>query len=138
MEEKTTRGPILTVFSILFALLAVSNFSKPLSRGRAGFVFFGTKTSGLANAVLGRLRPILGRIRNRDLATETMGGADGVGIRRLRAHQHDALYAQNSAELASAALRSNLYSDRAWSLVGFRDFVDATQGAASVFWAAAD
>jgi hypothetical protein len=53
MEEKATRGPILTVFSILFALLAVSNFSKPLSRGRAGFVFFGTKTSGLANAVLG-------------------------------------------------------------------------------------
>ena len=53
MEEKTTRGPILTVFSILFALLAVSNFSKPLSRGHAGFVFFGTKTSGLANAILG-------------------------------------------------------------------------------------
>src|SRR5215813_14826318 len=53
MEEKTTRGPILTVFAILFALLAVSNFSKPLSRGRAGFVFFGTKTTGLANAILG-------------------------------------------------------------------------------------
>lgn len=53
MEEKTTRGPILTVFAILFTLLAVSNFSKPLSRGRAGFVFFGTKTAGLANAILG-------------------------------------------------------------------------------------
>jgi hypothetical protein len=53
MEEKTTRGPILTVFAILFTLLAVSNFSKPLSRGRAGFVFLGTKTAGLANAILG-------------------------------------------------------------------------------------
>src|SRR5215468_4784249 len=28
-------------------------FLKPLSKGRAGFVFFGTKTSGLANAILG-------------------------------------------------------------------------------------
>src|SRR5262245_12045048 len=53
MEEKTGRGPLLTVFAILLALLAVSNFSKPLSKGRAGFVFFGTKTAGLANAVLG-------------------------------------------------------------------------------------
>jgi hypothetical protein len=53
MEEKTTRGPILTIFAILLALLALSNFSKPLSRGQAGFVFLGTKTSGLANAVLG-------------------------------------------------------------------------------------
>ena len=53
MEEKNARGPILTVFYVLFVLLAVSNFSKPLSRGRAGFVFFGTKTSGLANAILG-------------------------------------------------------------------------------------
>src|SRR6516164_7045385 len=53
MEKKTTRGPILTVLAILFALLAVSNFSKPLSGGRAGFVFLGTKTAGLANAILG-------------------------------------------------------------------------------------
>jgi hypothetical protein len=53
MEEKTTRGPILTIFAILFALLALSNFLKPLSRGQAGFVFFGTKTRGWANALLG-------------------------------------------------------------------------------------
>src|SRR5262252_9542776 len=47
------------------------------------------------------LRTIPGRIRDWDLATETMGGADGLGIRGLRAHQHDALYDQDSAELAS-------------------------------------
>ncbi|HKN01546.1 MAG TPA: hypothetical protein VJX23_13605 [Candidatus Binataceae bacterium] len=53
MEEETRRGPVLTTFAVLFALLAISNFSKPLSGGRAGFVFFGTKTTGVANAILG-------------------------------------------------------------------------------------
>jgi hypothetical protein len=53
MEDKTERGPLLTVFAILFAMLALSNISKPLSGGRAGFVFLGTKTTGVANAILG-------------------------------------------------------------------------------------
>ena len=53
MEEKLRRGPILTTFTVLFALLALSNISKPLSGGRAGFVFLGTKTAGIANAILG-------------------------------------------------------------------------------------
>jgi len=53
MEEETRRGPALAIFAVLFALLAFSNISKPLSRGRAGFVFFGTKTAGVANAILG-------------------------------------------------------------------------------------
>jgi len=53
MEEKLRRGPILTTFAVLFALLALSNISKPLSGGRAGFVFLGTKTAGIANAILG-------------------------------------------------------------------------------------
>jgi uncharacterized membrane protein (DUF2068 family) len=52
MEEQTRRGPMLTTFAILFALLAISNLSKPLSGGRAGFVFFGTKTAGVANTIL--------------------------------------------------------------------------------------
>ena len=51
-EETYRRGPALTVFAILFALLAISNISKPFSGGRAGFVFLGTRTSGLANAIL--------------------------------------------------------------------------------------
>ena len=53
MEEELRRGPVLTSFAVLFALLAISNISKPLSGGRAGFVFFGAKTAGVANAVLG-------------------------------------------------------------------------------------
>ncbi len=53
MQESTNRGPTLTTFAILFALLAVSNISKPLSGGRAGFVFLGAKTTGVANAILG-------------------------------------------------------------------------------------
>jgi len=53
MDEKPRRGPVLTIFAVLFAILAVSNFSKPLGRGGAGFVFLGTKTSGLANDILG-------------------------------------------------------------------------------------
>ena len=55
MEEETRRGPFLTTFAVLFALLALSNISKPLSGGRAGFVFLGTKTAGVANAMLGPL-----------------------------------------------------------------------------------
>jgi hypothetical protein len=54
MEEKPS-GPLLTVFAILFALLAVSNLWKPFSGGRAGFVFLGTRTSGVENAILGPL-----------------------------------------------------------------------------------
>src|SRR5262245_58240859 len=53
MEEKPSRGPVLTTCAVLFALLALSNLSKPLSGGKAGFVFLGTKTVGVANAILG-------------------------------------------------------------------------------------
>jgi hypothetical protein len=52
MEEKTRRGAVLTIFAALFVLLALSDISKPLSGGRAELVFFGTKTKGLANAIL--------------------------------------------------------------------------------------
>jgi hypothetical protein len=55
MEEEIKRGPVLTTFAFLFALLALSNISKPLSGGRAGFVFLGTKTVGVTNALLGPL-----------------------------------------------------------------------------------
>lgn len=53
MEDEARRGPVLTTFAVLFVLLAISNISKPLSGGRAGFVFLGTKTTGVANAILG-------------------------------------------------------------------------------------
>jgi hypothetical protein len=50
----STRGAALTMCAALFALLAVSNFSKPFHLSpNAGFVFLGVKTHGLANAILG-------------------------------------------------------------------------------------
>ena len=50
------RGPVLTIFAVLFLLLAVSNLSKPFQvGGTAGFVFFGQRLSGMANAILGPL-----------------------------------------------------------------------------------
>jgi hypothetical protein len=53
-----SRGLVLTTFAVLFAILALSNFSKPFHLDpNAGFVFFGVKTHGIANAVLG---PVFG------------------------------------------------------------------------------
>ena len=58
MNERR-RGVTLTIFAILFGLLAISNFMKPIGArhavGTAGFVFFGTRTSGIANDILGPL-----------------------------------------------------------------------------------
>jgi hypothetical protein len=51
-----SRGLLLTIFAVLFAVLALSNFSKPFHLApNTGFVFFGGKTHGIANAVLGPL-----------------------------------------------------------------------------------
>jgi hypothetical protein len=51
------RGIALTIFAILFALLAISNFMKPIEvlghSGTPGFVFLGTRTSGIENDILG-------------------------------------------------------------------------------------
>jgi hypothetical protein len=59
MTDKS-RGAILTTFAILFAILAISNLSKPFHLSSdVGFVFFGRKTHGIANAVLA---PVFGLI----------------------------------------------------------------------------
>ena len=59
MADKS-RGPMLTTFAVLFSILAVSNFSKPFHLDpNAGFVFFGMKTHGIANAILA---PVFGLI----------------------------------------------------------------------------
>ncbi len=51
---EASRGPMLTTFAVLFAILALSNFLKPFHLDpNAGFVFFGMKTHGIANAILG-------------------------------------------------------------------------------------
>ena len=55
-----TRSRALTVFAILFALLAVSNFLKPFQFGgseHTGFVLFGKRTTGTTNLVAG---PVFG------------------------------------------------------------------------------
>jgi len=51
------RGTALTIFAILFGLLAISNFLKPFQFGgeQTGFVFFGSRLSGVANTVIGPL-----------------------------------------------------------------------------------
>lgn len=54
---QANRGRALTIFAVLFGLLAVSNLLKPFHIGGAqtGFVFFGTLLSGVANAIIGPL-----------------------------------------------------------------------------------
>src|SRR5439155_24581055 len=52
------RGSRLTVLALLFGLLAVSDLAKPLEASfggglRPGFVLFGHRLSGTANAVVG-------------------------------------------------------------------------------------
>ena len=55
MAEKS-RGPALTVLALLFVLLAISDFAKPLLAGPGvGFVFAGTRLTGRANAIMGPL-----------------------------------------------------------------------------------
>src|SRR5436309_698749 len=54
------RGPLLTVLTLLFGLLAISDLAKPLEAGlggglRPGFVLFGHRQSGTANALVGPL-----------------------------------------------------------------------------------
>ena len=52
MERK--RGWFLTVCAVLFLLLALSNFLKPvMADAHTGFVFFGHRLSGIPNAILG-------------------------------------------------------------------------------------
>ena len=59
MAEKN-RGALLTIFAIGLALMAVSNFSKPLKMSsNVGFVFFGTKLSGTANLIVAPLFGIM-------------------------------------------------------------------------------
>ena len=55
-----SRGVTLTIFAVLFALLAISDFLKPFHLElNEGFVFLGTKLTGAANAVMGPLFGII-------------------------------------------------------------------------------
>src|SRR3954454_20407583 len=69
---RKSRGPVLTTFAVLFAILALSNFLKPFHLDRnAGFVFFGVKTHGVANTILA---PVFGLVLT----------AYAIGIWRMR------------------------------------------------------
>ena len=60
MMGESKRGVLLTIFAILFALLAVSDFLKPLTENdQTGLVFFGERLHGVADAILA---PLLGII----------------------------------------------------------------------------
>jgi hypothetical protein len=55
-EQVPRRDGVLTTLAILFGLLAISNFLKPLQLGQeTGFVFLGQRQSGMANTILGPL-----------------------------------------------------------------------------------
>ncbi|MGD0670844.1 MAG: hypothetical protein ABSB13_02130 [Candidatus Binatus sp.] len=55
MADKS-RGATLTIFALLFAVLAISNFLKPFHLDpNEGFVFLGTKLTGTGNAIMGPL-----------------------------------------------------------------------------------
>ena len=59
MAEKS-RGAALTIFALLFVLLAISDFAKPIFESPGvGFVFLGHRLTGTANAVMGPLFGIL-------------------------------------------------------------------------------
>jgi len=58
--ERKNRGALLTIFAIGFALMAVSDFSKPLKMSpNVGFVFFGTKLTGMGNTIIAPLFGIM-------------------------------------------------------------------------------
>jgi hypothetical protein len=48
---------LFTILTVLFGLLAISNFLKPLRLGsdETGFVFLGERLSGMANTIMGPL-----------------------------------------------------------------------------------
>ena len=54
---RTNRDRLLTVCAVLFGLLALSDFMKPVPVGdpEQGLVFFGRRLSGTPNAVIGPL-----------------------------------------------------------------------------------
>jgi hypothetical protein len=59
-----SRGKVLTTLAVLMGLLAISNFLKPIGQtmqpeSSAGFVFFGQRLQGFANAVMGPLFGLL-------------------------------------------------------------------------------
>jgi tryptophan-rich sensory protein len=58
---ESKRGALLTTIAILFAILAITDIIKPLKLEgpTTGLVFFGTRQTGIANAILGPLMGLM-------------------------------------------------------------------------------
>lgn len=59
-DTAASRDRILTALALMMGLMAVSNFAKPIGQSlspdsSAGFVLFGTRLHGTANAIIGPL-----------------------------------------------------------------------------------
>ena len=86
------RDTILTVFAVLFGILAISNLLKPLAvTSDTGFVLFGHRLSGTANAIVG---PVFGLFL----------AAYAVGIWRLRRYAVPMAWAYASYVLINLVL----------------------------------
>src|SRR5271166_986965 len=58
--ERKSRGVLLTILAIGLALMALSDFSKPFKMSpNVGFVFLGTKLTGVGNTVIAPLFGIM-------------------------------------------------------------------------------
>jgi len=58
--QATSRNRVLTTLAVLMGIMAISNLSKPIGQtmspdSSAGFVFFGHRLHGVANAIIGPL-----------------------------------------------------------------------------------
>ena len=63
-DRATSRDRVLTTLAVLMGILAISNLWKPMAQtlapeSSAGFVFFGNRLHGVANAVIGPLFGVL-------------------------------------------------------------------------------
>ena len=76
------RGVLLTIFALLFVLLAISDFSKPFSHDPGiGFVCLGVRQTGSANAILGHaVRNRSSDLRLRHLDDAPLRAAGGVHL----------------------------------------------------------
>lgn len=59
-DHATSRDRVLTTLAILMGIMAISDLSKPIGQtmspdSSAGFVFFGSRLHGVANAIIGPL-----------------------------------------------------------------------------------
>ena len=128
------RGGVLSTAAVLFAILAISDFLKPLrlEGGDTGLVFFGTRLGGVPNTILGPLFGIFLLVY-------------AAGIWRMRRYALPMGYAYAAYVVINLVMfsaknplagecrpddfRPRLHRDRAGGVVGHSDAVASPQGA---------